>query len=94
MELSTDQRIEYWQQHVKQMLDSKGSQRQYAEQNGLNLSQLCYYRDKFKKKTKFAKVVVSENKPEIKKVVDNLTAYPQGLPDPKWLSQLIRELLR
>ena len=91
-----DQKEEFWQRHIDQMLKFKGSQREYAEQNGITLSRLSYYRDKYRKKSKFAKVVaadVAAPKPEAKRPVDN-ASYPQRLPDPKWLAQLIRELLR
>ncbi len=91
-----NQKEEFWKQHIDQMLKFKGSQREYAEQNGITLSRLCYYRDKYRKTSKFAKVVaadLAEPKSGPKRPVDN-SSYPHRLPDPKWLSQLIRELLR
>jgi len=88
-----NQKEEFWQQHIDQMLKFKGSQREYAEQNGITLSRLAYYRDKYRKKSGFAKVVASEAVPQPKRAVEN-SSYPQPLPDAKWIAQLIRELLR
>lgn len=93
-----NQKEEFWQRHIDQMLKFKGSQREYAERHGITLSRLSYYRNKYRKKPSFAKVVASETRTEPaaepKKAVDNSGIYPQRLPDPKWLSQLIRELMR
>lgn len=50
------QKEEFWQNHIERMLKFKGSQRAYAEQSGVTLAQLLYYRDKFRKKSAFAKV--------------------------------------
>ena len=92
-----NQKEEFWQRHIDQMLKFKGSQREYAEQQGITLGRLTYYRDKYRKRTGFAKVVATETRPEPRpeatRPVDNPT-YPQCLPDAKWIAQLIRELLR
>jgi hypothetical protein len=99
---------EFWQRHIDQMYKFKGSQREYASQNGVTLSQLHYYRYKFRKKAGFAKVIAIdtkrasapktalsvEPKVEPKKTVENSDTYPQRLPDARWVAQLIRELLR
>lgn len=88
-----NQKEAFWQQHIDQLLKFRGSQREYAEQHGITLSRLTYYRDKYRKKSGFAKVVASEPVQERKKSVEN-PSYPQRLPDAKWIAQLIRELLR
>jgi hypothetical protein len=89
-----NQKEEFWQQHIAQMLKFKGSQREYAEHHGITLSKLAYYRDKYRKKSSFAKVVASESTPAPKRVVENQTYPRAGLPDAKWLADLIRELFR
>ncbi len=94
------QKEEFWQGHIERMLKFKGSQRAYAEQNGVTLAQLSYYRDKFRKKSGFAKVVAAkpasgvEAKLGLKRTVENFDSYPQRLPDAKWVAQLIRELTK
>jgi hypothetical protein len=75
---------EFWRRHIKAMDEFEGSQAAYAATHGLSVSKLVYYRDKFKKADGFARVV--------EKVMPARSS-PQ-LPDPRWLSQLIREFLR
>ena len=94
--IGKNQRNEFWRGHVKRLSEFKGSRAKYAEENELSLSQLGYYLDKFSGKSKFAKVVEKKVDTEFAApaAVEKFASYPQGLPDPRWLSRLIQELMR
>ena len=61
------QKDEFWQRHIEEMKKFKGTQAEYAKANGFTLPQLLYYRDKFRKKSGFAKVMAVKTKPDLPK---------------------------
>ena len=84
---------EFWLWHIEAAANFSGSRAAYCRQNGLVFSRFDYFRKKFSKKSNFSEVKpVSHISPE--SPIAKLGSYPQRLPDPKWLSALIRELSR
>jgi hypothetical protein len=88
------QRKEFWRKHIEAAENFSGSQAAYCRHNGLVLSQFVYQRGRFlKKKSKFSEVRPTTRFAPARGSKE-IGSYPQGLPDPKWLSALIRELSR
>lgn len=84
---------DFWQGHVAAASNFEGSRAEYCRQNGLVISRFAYYRQKLLKKSKFSEIRPTtgiSSAPQAKESI----SYPHRLPDPKWLSALIRELCR
>lgn len=84
---------QFWRGHVEAAASFSGSRAAYCRQNGLVFSQFDYFRRKFSKKSNFSEVK-SVDKILLESRIAVGGSYPQRLPDPKWLSALIRELSR
>ena len=84
---------QFWREHVERLSKFKGSQTKYCADNGVTLSRLVYYKQKFSEKPKFSELKSFPEKTETISNVENRSNQPR-LPDAKWLSQLIRELMR
>lgn len=83
----------FWRGHVEAYSRSSCSMAEYCRQNGLVLSRFAYHRNTLSKKSKFSEVKPVSQTSSGARAVEN-ASYPQRLPDPKWLSALIRELSR
>ena len=84
----TSQKID-WSFHLRQAAEFKGSDSKYCRIYGLKKGQFTYHKSKLKvKQPKFSKLVVSEKKSFPQK------SYPQRLPDPKWFSEVIHNLMK
>ncbi len=91
---------EYWQDHLEKFSRFRGSSREYCKQNGLKYGR--FYR--FKRKLGFIKVRKPYQKAFVQiKPAEELTEKdkpvilrPRGsnLPDPKWMAEFVKELLR
>jgi hypothetical protein len=85
---------DFWLNHLAALEKYEGSVSKYCRENRLSKSKLSYYRGKTKeKKSEFSEVRPVGRPVKIEKDLV-FPVYNHRLPDPKWLSQLIRELCR
>ena len=87
------QNQQFWRGHVEAAASFSGSRAAYCRQHGLVFSRFDYFRRKFSKKSNFSEVRPVD-KISLASQITVGASYPQRLPDPKWLSVLIRELSR
>ena len=102
MQRSRSESMEFWHNHIIQSKLQSGSISSYCKANDLQETSFYYWKHKFsgpkskklfskKLKTPFSPVVVS---PEVK-----VQSYPhqdinRGLPDSRWVSEIITNVIR
>ena len=83
----------FWQNHVEQKKKSKGTFAAYCRQHNIDYDQFVYHKNKILTQARSVELA----KPGFAKVqaasVATKKSYPQ-LPDPKWVAELIHNLVR
>lgn len=83
----------FWQNHMMQSELFDGSMTKYCKQNGINIHLFKYWRNRLSKKAGSSRLPVPVPFAEVRVAGnDESPGTKIGLPDPKWLADLIMEL--
>lgn len=86
-----------WGHHVEESKKFSGSYISYCREQKIDYDQFMYYKDKIKNKLKVERALAREVRAgftRIKVEDPSQNKVPQQLPDAKWLSEFIYNLVR